>query len=311
MSLTQDALKPAAKLKPRAKRSAMARQEAIWGYVMIAPMLLGFGIFFYLAVGVSFLIGLTEWDVLTAPKFVGVQNYINLFNDKIFWKMLWNTSRYALMAVPMGQIVSLILAVALNTRIRLRNIYRLLFFLPVLTLPVAIAIVWRFIYNPEFGILNQVLGLIGIAKIKWLSDPNWSMISLVIVSIWSSSGYGMLLYLAGLQNIPREYYEAAQVDGASNLRQFMNITIPLLTPTIFFNVVTSVINSFQVFDIVFTMTKGGPSNTTRTIVYDIYENGFQFFRMGYATATSWILLAIILVLTLIQLRAQKKWVHYQ
>lgn len=311
MTYIHETLEIAPKTKRKPKGNPRTRQQAIYGYAMIAPMLVGFGIFFYYAVGVSFYIGFTEWDVLTSPKWVGLQNYISLFSNSVFWKMLWNTTRYTLWVVPLGQIVSLILAIALNTQIRFRNLYRLIFFIPVLTMPVAIAIVWKFIYNPEFGILNEALGLFGIGNLKWLSDPNLSMVSLVIVSIWSGSGYGMLLYLAGLQNIPRVYYEAAQVDGANGISQFFNISLPLLTPTIFFNVVTSIIGSFQVFDIVFMMTKGGPTNSTRTIVYDIYENGFVFFRMGYATATSWILMAIILVITVVQLRMQKKWVHYQ
>lgn len=286
-------------------------REAVWGYLMIAPMVLGFGIFFYLALGASAVISMTKWDVLTAPIWVGLQNYITLFNDPKFWQVLWNTTRYTIVSVPLGLIVSLLLALALNTRIRFRNVYRLIFFLPVLTMPVAIAVVWKWIFNPDLGLANQIMGLVGFGRIKWLSDVNWAMNALVIMSVWSGSGYGMVIFLAGLQNIPREYYEAASVDGANWWQSLTRITIPLLTPTIFFNLITSLIGAFQVFDIIYTMTKGGPLNSTRSIVYNIYEDGFKYSRMGTASATAWVLFIIILVVTVVQLRVQKRWVHYE
>ncbi|MBX3083290.1 MAG: sugar ABC transporter permease [Anaerolineae bacterium] len=286
-------------------------REAMWGYLMIAPMVLGFGIFFYLALGASAVISMTKWDVLTAPIWVGLQNYITLLNDPKFWQVLWNTTRYTIVSVPLGLIVSLLLALALNTRIRFRNVYRLIFFLPVLTMPVAIAVVWKWIFNPDLGLANQIMGLVGFGRIKWLSDVNWAMNALVIMSVWSGSGYGMVIFLAGLQNIPREYYEAASVDGANWWQSLTKITIPLLTPTIFFNLITSLIGAFQVFDIIYTMTKGGPLNSTRSIVYNIYEDGFKYARMGTASATAWILFIIILVVTVVQLRVQKRWVHYE
>lgn len=292
------------------RRNPMARREAIWGYIMIAPLVIGFGIFFYLALAASLGISLTRWDILTPPEWVGLNNYTQLFSDPVFWQTLWNTTRYTLLSVPLGLIVSLGLALALNTRIRFRNVYRLIFFLPVLTMPVAISVVWKWIYNPDFGILNQFLNIFGVARIRWVSDVNTAMFALVIMAIWMGAGYGMIIFLAGLQNIPREFYEAAQVDGASGLQQLRFVTIPLLTPTIFFNLLTSMISAFQVFDIIYTMTKGGPLNSTRSLVYNIYDDGFHFFRMGTASATAWVLFIIILVITLVQLRVQKRWVHY-
>ncbi len=292
------------------RRNALATREALWGYAMVAPMVLGLGIFFYLAMGTSFFIGFTKWDVLTPPQWIGLDNYWRLFRTPLFIHTLWNTTRYTLLTVPLGSAVSLGLALALNTQIRFRSFYRLIYFLPVLTMPVAIAIVWKWIYNPDFGLLNQFLGLLGVGRIRWLSDIHSAMPSLVIMSIWMGSGYGMVIYLAGLQNIPRAYYEAAQVDGSNSWDQLMHITLPLLTPTIFFSLVTSLISAFQVFDIVYVMTKGGPLDSTRTIVYTIYDEAFHFFRMGSATATAWALFVIILVITIIQLKTQKLWVHY-
>jgi multiple sugar transport system permease protein len=284
--------------------------DTIWGYIMIAPMVLGLGIFFYLSLGMSFFISLTKWDILSSPEWIGWQNYTFLFNDPIFHKTLWNTIRYALMVVPLGMIVSLAMALALNTRIRFRDVYRVIYFLPVLTMPVTISIVWKWIYNPDFGPLNQFLALFGVGRLLWLSDVNLAMPALVLMNIWIGSGYGMVIFLAGLQNIPREFYEAAEVDGANYWQKLIHITLPLLTPTLFFSSITSLISAFQVFDVIFTMTKGGPLDSTRTMVYTIYDNGFHFGKMGLASATAWVLFAIILVVTIIQFWSQKKWVHY-
>lgn len=292
------------------RMSRTARREALWGYAMVAPLLIGLAIFFYLGLGASLYLSFTEWDVLTAPQWVGLDNFQRFWETPIYLKTFWNTLRFALLLVPLGMLASLGMALALNQNIRLRGIYRVLFFLPVLTMPVAIAVVWKWIYAPDFGLLNQVLAFFGGPRVKWLGDPNLAMISLVIMSIWMGSGYGMVIYLAGLQNISRSYYEAAQVDGASGWQQFTNITLPLLTPTIFFSLVTSTISAFQVFDIVYVMTKGGPMDSTRTLVYTIYDDGFRFFRMGMASATAWVLFAIILAITVVQLWGQRRWVHY-
>jgi multiple sugar transport system permease protein len=292
------------------KRSSQARREALWAYLMIAPMVLGFGIFFYLSLGASLLISFSEWDILTPPKWVGLGNYSKLLNDPDFWQVLWNTARYTLLSVPLGLIASLGLALALNTNLRFRNVYRVIFFLPVLTMPVAIAVVWKWIYTPDIGPLSQFLALFGAPRIRWLADVKWATLSLVIMSIWQGTGYGMIIFLAGLQNIPRDYYEAASIDGATGWQRLKNITLPLLTPTIFFNLVTSLIGAFQVFDIIYTMTKGGPLNSTRSLVYQIYDEGFKFFRMGNASAYAWVLFIIIMLVTLVQLWGQRRWVHY-
>jgi len=289
----------------------MKRREALWGYLMVSPMAIGLGIFFYVALGASLGISFTRWDLLTAPKWVGLDNYSYLLHDEIFRKTLKNTIKFTILNVPLGIIVSLLLALALNTRIRFRNVYRLIYFLPVLTMPVAISVVWKWLYNPDFGLLNQVLREFGVERIRWLNDPDYAIWALIFMSIWMGSGYGMVIILAGLQNIPREYYEAAQMDGAGAVRRFFHITLPLLTPTLFFILITSTISSLQVFDIVYTMTKGGPLNSTRTIVYTIYDDAFKFFRMGRATASAWVLFVIILGITIVQFRTQKRWVYYE
>lgn len=294
-------------------RNPMARREAFWGYLMIAPVIIGLALFFYYALGTSLYISMTQWDVLTAPQWVGFDNYTHLLSDPIFQKSLVNTAYYTLLSVPSGLIVSLLLALALNTRIRFRNVYRLIFFLPVLTMPIAIAVVWRWIYNPDFGLLNLVLKTFGVPRIKWLSDASWAIPSLTIFSVWAGSGYGMVIFLAGLQNIPREYYEAAEVDGANRWQLIRYVTLPLLTPTIFFNLVTSFISACQVFDVIYGLysTNGGKApEYVRSIVYIIYDEGFHFFRMGNASAAAWILFIIILIITIVQLRVQKRWVHY-
>ena len=293
------------------RRSSKARREAMWGYLMIAPLVLGLGVFFYLALGASFFVSLTKWDVLSAPEWVGLENYRTLFADPTFRRALWNTTYYTLLSVPIGVIVSLALAVALDTNLRFCNFYRLIFFLPVLTMPVAIGVVWNWIYNPDFGLFNQVFRLFDGPRIKWLTDPHFAMPALVILAVWQGSGYGMIIFLAGLQNIPKEYYEAAQIDGATGWHRFRFITLPLLSPTMFFVTVTSLISAFQVFDVVYAMTAGRASDTLRTVVYMIYEEGFRYFRMGQATAVAWILFAIILVVTAVQLRLQRRWVHYE
>lgn len=294
------------------KRSfrSLVFQDAMWGYLMIAPMVLGLGIFFYFALGASFYISLTKWNILTTPEWIGLGNYAYLLKDPVFLKTLWNSARYTLMVVPLGMIISLALALALNTKIRFRNLYRFIYFLPVLTMPVTISIVWKWIYNPDFGPINQILHLFGVGRLLWLSDINLAMPAIVLMNIWMGSGYGMIIFLAGLQNIPRELYEAAEVDGANYWEKLLHITLPMLTPTIFFSSITSIISAFQIFDTIFTMTKGGPLDSTRTLVYAIYDNGFVFGKMGLASATAWVLFIIILVVTIIQFRSQKKWVHY-
>jgi multiple sugar transport system permease protein len=277
---------------------------------MVAPMMIGFAIFFLLALVASLALSLTDWEVISAPNWVGLSNYARLPQDEIFLGALRNTAALTIPNVALRLLLSLLIAVALNSRIRFRAFYRTLFFMPVLTMPVAIATIWKWLFDPGFGPINAQLGRLGLPQPEWLNYPETAVIAVVIVLLWSGVGYDMVIFLAGLQNIPREYYEAAQIDGASAFRQFRDITLPLLTPTTFFLTVVAIIGSFQVFDLVYVMTRVGNINRFPTIVYYIYEEGFQNFRMGYAVTIAWVLLAIILVFTLVQFRLQRRWVHY-
>ena len=291
-------------------RSARTRGQALWGYLLIAPMMTGFAIFFLLALTVSFGLSLTRWDVLTAPQWVGLSNYARLPQDPEFRAALRNTAALAIPNVILRLILSLCIALALNSRIRFRAFYRTIFFMPVLTMPIATATIWKWLFDPSFGPINAQLGKLGLPQPEWLNQPKTAVIAVVIVLLWSGVGYDMVIYLAGLQNIPREYYEAAQIDGAGAFRQFRDITLPLLTPTTFFLLVIATIGSLQVFDLVFIMARVGNTNRLPTIVYYIYQEGFQNFRMGYAITVAWVLLLLILVLTLVQFRLQRRWVHY-
>lgn len=305
IQLSQDAL-----ASGRARRSARTKGQAMWGYLMIAPMMTGFAIFFLFALAASLVLSFTDWDALSTPNWVGLSNYARLPHDDAFLTAFRNTAAVTVPNVALRLLFSLLIAIALNSRIRFRAFYRVLFFMPVLTMPVATATIWKWMFDPGFGPINAQLGRFGLPQPEWLNYPETAVIAVVIVLLWSGVGYDMVIFLAGLQNIPREYYEAAQIDGASGFRQFRDITLPLLTPTTFFLMVVAIIGSFQVFDLVYVMTRVGNINRFPTIVYYIYEEGFQNFRMGYAVTIAWVLLAIILVFTLLQFRLQRRWVHY-
>jgi multiple sugar transport system permease protein len=294
----------------RVRWSARTRNQVLWGYLMVAPMMTGFAIFFLVALVASLVLSLTDWDVLSPPRWVGLSNYARLPQDEAFLGALRNTALLTVPNVVLRLLLSLLIAIALNSRIRFRAFYRTLFFMPVLTMPVAIATIWKWLFDPGFGPINAQLARFGLPQPEWLNYPETAVIAVVVVLLWSGVGYDMIIFLAGLQNIPREYYEAAQIDGASAFRQFRDITLPLLTPTTFFLSVVAIIGSLQVFDLVYVMTRVGNINRFPTIVYYIYEEGFQHFRMGYAVTIAWVLLLIILVFTLLQFRLQRRWVHY-
>jgi multiple sugar transport system permease protein len=277
---------------------------------MVAPMMIGFAIFFLVALVASLYLSFTDWKVISSPHWVGLENYVKLSRDKVFLDAVRNTAMLTVPNVILRLIFSMLLAIALNTNIRFRAFYRMLFFMPVLTMPVAIATIWKWLFDPGFGPINAQLGRLGLPQPEWLNQPQTAVIAVVIVLLWSGVGYDMIIFLAGLQNIPREYYEAAQLDGAGTFRQFRDITLPLLTPTTFFLSVVAIIGSLQVFDLVYVMTRVGNINRFPTVVYYIYEEGFKNFRMGYAVSMAWVLLAVILVFTLLQFRLQRRWVHY-
>jgi multiple sugar transport system permease protein len=259
----------------------------------------------------AFVISFTQWDLFTAIDFVGLGNYVALWNDPIFRQVLGNTAYYVLGSVPVQMALALAAALALNRGIRGQTFFRVVYFLPVVTSTVAAALVWAWLFNSNYGLINALLSLVGVTDLpKWLASSRWAMPAVIIVSIWQNMGYAMVLFLAGLQNIRQDVYDAAALDGSQGWTRFITITLPLLSPTTFFVLIISIIGSFQVFELVFVMTKAGPANATNTLVYYIYQNGFQFYQMGYASAAAMVLFLIVLVLTLVQYGLQNRWVHY-
>lgn len=297
----------------RKKRSAADIKEALAGYAFIAPVVIGLFVFYSLPALSSLYFAFTKWDGLTAPEFIGLENFRLLFQDEKFLKAMLNTVFYSVLTVPVSIIFATLLAVLLNRKISGRVVYRTLYFIPVITMPIAVGMVWRWLYNSEFGLINYVLGLVHLPQPNWLFDEKLSLISIVLVSVWSSVGYNAIILLSGLQGISTSYYEAADLDGANGVQKFFNITLPLLSPTMFFVLVISLINALQVFDLIFIMMNKADAllDSTRTVVYNIWENGFKYFNMGYASAEAWLLFILILAITAIQLYFQKKWVHYQ
>ncbi len=294
-----------------ARTSAIRRQETRWGYLLVSPMVLGFTLFFLIALGASLVLGFSDWSLLRSPNWIGIENYRKLFSDDRFIRALFNTFAIAVPNVILRILFALGLALVLNSKIAFRTFYRIVFFLPVLTMPVATATIWKWIFDPQFGPVNGALREFGIEGPKWLFDPSTATVAVVIVLLWSGIGYDMIIFLAGLGAIPRDYYDAAAIDGASPWQQFRDITLPLLTPTTFFLLVIAVISSLQVFDLVYVMTQIDTSNRLPTLVYYIYEQGFENGNMGYAISMAWALLAIILVFTVVQFRLQRRWVYYQ
>ena len=292
--------------------SRMAREETRSAWLFLAPSLLLFAVFVVLPVVAAFGISFTSWDLFTPAHFAGLANYRQLlFEDKLFHKVLGNTAVYVVGTVPVQMILALGVALLLNRGVWGQNALRVIYFLPVVSSTVAVALIWSWIFNSNFGVLNALLSALGVQDLPgWLNSSKWALPALIIVAIWQGLGYSMVLFLAGLQGIGREAYEAGELDGAVGWKKHWYITLPLLSPTTFFVAIVSLIGSFQVFDLAFVMTQGGPANATNTIVYYIYQNAFQFYRMGYASAAAMILFAIILAFTLLQYRLQSRWVHY-
>jgi multiple sugar transport system permease protein len=286
-------------------------REALWGYLFLLPNILGFLAFnifpLLFAIGMSF----TRWDLISEPTFIGLGNYEKLFlEDESFRIAVKNTLFFTAMSVPAGTIISLLLANVLNQKIRGTIFYRTAYFLPVVSSSIAVALVWAWVFNPDFGLVNELLSTFGLPRLKWLASSTWALPAIVIVSVWRGIGPSTVIFLAGLQGIPEELYDAAKIDGANAHQLFRHITIPMLSPTTFFVIVVSIIGSFQVFDLVFMMTQGGPGRATLVLVYYIYQHAFRWFGMGYAASIAFVLFIVIFILTLIQLRLSGRWVHY-
>ena len=291
------------------KGTTRERNEFVWGWAFIFPTMLGLIVLniipIFQTIYQSFF---KTGDFGRGNIFIGLDNYIKMFGDAEVWQSVINTFKYAIVEVPFSIAIALVLAVLLNRKMMGVSAYRTIFFLPMVAAPAAIAMVWRWLFNSEFGLLNHLFG----TSINWISDPAIAVFAIAVIGIWSIIGYNMVLFLAGLQEIPRDYYEAASIDGATGINQFFNITVPLLSPTIFFVTITRVIGGLQVFDLIFmVMDKNNPAlYKTQSIVYLFYQNSFVENNKGYGSTIVVLLLAIIMVITVFQMWGQKKWVHY-
>jgi multiple sugar transport system permease protein len=281
-------------------------------FFFLSPALSAIFIFFFIPVIIAFILSFTDFDIYSLAefsrlRFVGFTNYRILLADNIFWQALLNTFYFVFLATPLSIGASLSMALLINLRLlKFKSFFRLSFFIPVITTLVAVAIVWRFIYNPRFGLINYFLSLIHLPAVDWLGDPFWAMPAIILMSVWKSFGYNMIIFLAGLQSIPENLYEAANVEGASSWQTFRYVTLPMLRPTMVFVGLMTLIGSFQIFAEPYIMTQGGPLNKTLTIVQYMYESGFRWWRMGYSAALAFILFTIILLFTLVQLQIRKR-----
>lgn len=305
----------ATRVVPRAAGASrgMSRrtEEAVWAYAFIALPLLGFLLFAAGPMLASFYLSFTEYEVLSPPRFIGLENYQKLFTSDIFVGKTMTNTLFYMLGIPLGMALSLMLALALNQKLRFEGFFRTVYFLPSVCSIVALALLWKWIYNADYGLINTYLQMVGITEPpRWLDSPALVKPSLILMGVWGGLGYNMVLFLAALQGVPRYLYEAAELDGANWWQTFWNVTWPQISPTTFFVAVMGVIAGFQNFDQIFIMTRGGPEYSSATYMIHLYQNGFQYFRMGYASAMAWVLAAIIMAITAFQFHASKKWVHY-
>ena len=294
---------------PKRRISPAQRREWLEGYLFAAPFLIGFTVFVAFPMLYSIWLMFQRWDLLSAPEFVGFRNIQRAFTDELALKSLFNSALYTLFAVPVQLVISFSLAYALTQKIKFRSLYRAGFYLPIIIPIVATAVVWQRVFHPDFGILNNVLGWFGIPPQAWLLKPELAKPAFILMSFWMI-GRQMVIFIAGLGNIPTSLLEAAQIDGAGRFKTILKITVPLMTPLIFYNMVIAIINSFQTFVPSLIMTDGGPENSTLFVVLNIYRNGFQFFNMGYASALAWQLFTIVIGFTIVQFYASNRWVYY-
>ncbi len=291
------------KTSPKKHRNkTFSKQETIAGWLFLLPTIIGFLVFTAVPFIMSFFYSLTDADGITTPNFVGLDNYINLLKEPDFINALKNTVYYTLGVVPIGTFLAIIVAVLLNQKLKFVNLYRSAIFIPVIVSTVSISMVWQWMYNQDYGLLNAFLGVFGLPPQAWIASQELAMPSVIIMSIWKGLGFNTVILLAGIQGISPSIYEAADIDGASPIRKFFKITLPLLRPTTMFVLIISLINAFQAFDQIYIMTKGGPTKATEVVVYLIYMNAFNFFKQGYASAMAYILFIIIFIASIVQLK---------
>lgn len=291
-------------------RLSMSTKRTIIGYIFISPFILGFLIWFMGPTLYSAYLSLNEWNLISPAEYVGLENFKHMFTDGLLGQALRVTSIYTLIYVPLGLVMGFGLALLMNTKVRGIRVFRTIYYLPSIVPAVANAVLWAWIFNTEFGLLNVVLRSMGLPKIAWLLDTRYAMPAIILMGLWGVGG-GMVIYLAGLQGIPEVYYEAAEIDGADRLQQLWHITIPLMSPVLFFNLIMGIIGSFQVFTVGYLLTEGGPQNSTLFYVLYLYRVGFSYLEMGYAAALGWLLFFIILIMTLFVFRYIGRNVYYE
>lgn len=297
---------------PRKKASKRQKKDWFAGYVLIAPVTIGLLVFYIWPFIQNFWFSFNDVNKFNMSTFVGLANYKEMLGDKEVWRTFGNTLKYVVITVPLGLFLSILLAALLNAKIKGKSIYRTLYFLPSVTMSAAVAMVWKWMYNEQMGILNSALKAVGGKGHNWMTDPHTALFGIMVVGLWMTVGYNMIILLAGMQGISKSYYEAAAIDGAGAVTQFFKITIPMLTPTVFFVMITSIISGFQVFDTVYMMVrKANPAyESTQTVVMLFYRQAFDYGHKGYAAAISILIFLAIMLVTVIQMIGQKKWVNY-
>lgn len=292
-------------------RRKLFLKEEIEGWIFVLPILIGTVVFSFVPVVYSLIVSFTKWDGINPPVFIGAANYIRLLaEDTYFHVSVKNTIIFTFISVPLGMVGGLFLALLANQPVQLKNVFRTAYFAPSITSTVAIALVWGLMFSPNIGLLNSSLNMIGIKGPDWLGSSKWAMAAVILVQVWFVSGYNMVIYLAGLQGIPESLYESARLDGANKFQQFIHITLPMLSPTSFFLLITSIIGSFQVFNLIYVLTQGGPAYATTVYIHYLYLNAFNYFKMGFASAMAWLLFIVLAGITFVQMKMQKRWVHY-
>jgi multiple sugar transport system permease protein len=284
--------------------------DNFYGFLFAAPWLIGCLAFKIGPLCASLYYSFTQYEVLTPPRWIGLENYKALFSDSLFYKSIFNTVYYVALSVPLQIIVALCLAMLLKRERFGTNLFRTIFYVPSVVSGVTLAMIWLWMFNPDFGLINNVLGILGLAEPAWLADPAWAKPALVLMSLWGV-GTNMVIYIAALQGVPQELYEAAVIDGSSAFHSFWKITLPMISSVIFFTLVTGIIGSFQVFTQAYVMTQGGPANATLFYVMYLYQQAFVYFKMGYASSLAWVLFVIVLIITVIQFRFADRWVYYE
>ncbi|MBO1510685.1 carbohydrate ABC transporter permease [Metabacillus bambusae] len=300
-------------LQVKKKRSSVERNENLVGFLFVSPMLVGVTILVLLPIFATFILSFADWKFIQnidQLKWVGFNNFIELMQDKVFRKSLLNNALF-LFTVPICMIISLVLAVVIDKSVYMKSFFKVAFFMPYISSVVAIAVVWQVLFHPSSGPINQTLMSLGIDNPpKWIADPSFALISVMLIQVWISVGFNLIIYIAGLQSIPKELYEAADMDGANSWVKFRQITFPMVSPTSFFLLITGIISTFKVFDLIAVLTKGGPIHSTSMIVWHLYDTAFVNLDIGYSSAMAVILFLIVFIITIFQWIGQKKWVNY-